>query len=63
MTFKSNDLWEIEKRWKETGRDSVQADTSAYVSDGTSHKWYYSINLYTPDSSEIILSMDHGEHT
>jgi len=52
MTTTSGDIDYIETQWKSEHKDSVKRDTSVEVNNGHSQPWFYSIALYTVDSSK-----------
>jgi hypothetical protein len=50
MTKKANDILELEKNWKKNSYDSIIKDTSVSESQGIKSPWFYSLNLFVPDS-------------
>ncbi|CAN5475535.1 hypothetical protein BH10BAC2_BH10BAC2_22460 [soil metagenome] len=51
MTYTSGDIWKIKNRWAAMSADSIETDTTKYMSEGVSHSWYYSIAVSDTDSA------------
>jgi hypothetical protein len=52
MTTTSGDIDHLEDQWKYNYKDSVKRDTNMIVINGTNLPWFYSLSLYTVDSSK-----------
>ncbi len=52
MTTKSGDIDHLEVQWKANYKDSVKRDTDTVVDNGAKVPWFYSLSLYTVDSSK-----------
>lgn len=53
MTFKSNDIFHIKNIWESAAPDTVELDTTTYVSSEIIKPWFYSINLFRADTSSL----------
>lgn len=56
ITSASGDILKIEKHWRESGKDSIQTDTTEQVTDGKTKPWYYALYLASSDSTEPITA-------
>jgi hypothetical protein len=52
MTTTSGDIDHLEAQWKADYKDSVKRDTNTVVDKGAKVPWFYSLSLYTVDSSK-----------
>lgn len=52
MTTTSGDIDHLEAQWKADYKDSVTRDTDTVVDNGAKLPWFYSLSLYTVDSSK-----------
>jgi Family of unknown function (DUF5829) len=52
MTTTTGDIDYLESKWKADYKDSVKRDTNTFVSNGAKIPWFYSLSLYTVDSSK-----------
>ncbi len=52
MTTTSGDLDQLQAPWKATHKDSVKLDTNVIVNGVVKRPWFYSLSLYTVDSSK-----------
>jgi Family of unknown function (DUF5829) len=52
MTTTSGDIDQLESQWKANYKDSVKRDTNTVVNNGVKLPWFYSLSLYTVDSSK-----------
>src|SRR5450432_3501077 len=52
MTTTSGDIDQLEVQWKAGYRDSVKRDMNTVVNNGVNLPWFYSLSLYTVDSSK-----------
>jgi hypothetical protein len=52
MTTTSGDIDHLEVQWKADYKDSVKRDTNMMIKNGTKLPWFYSLSLYTADSSK-----------
>jgi hypothetical protein len=52
MTTTSGDIDHLEAQWKADYKDSVKRDTNTIVDNGVDLPWFYSLSLYTVDSSK-----------
>ena len=52
MTTTSGDIDHLEAQWKADYKDSVKRDTDTVVNNGVKLPWFYSLSLYTVDSSK-----------
>jgi len=51
MTTTSGDIDHLQAQWKAEYKDSVNLDTNMIVNSGANLPWFYSVSLYTVDSS------------
>jgi hypothetical protein len=56
ITSKSGDIRKIEEHWKQTSKDSLQADTTNTVADGKTQPWYYALYRASADSTELLTA-------
>ncbi len=52
MTTKSGDINYVEAKWKSDYKDSIIRDTDIIVDNGAKMPWFYSLSLFTADSSK-----------
>jgi len=52
MTTTPGDIDQLDANWKADHKDSVKRDTSTAVNNGAKLPWFYSLALYTVDSSK-----------
>jgi hypothetical protein len=52
MTTTSADIDQLEVHWKAAYKDSVKRDTNTVINKGEKLPWFYSLSLYTMDSSK-----------
>ena len=52
MTTTSGDIDQLESQWSTHFKDSVKRDTNRIVNKGANLPWFYSLSLYTVDSSK-----------
>jgi hypothetical protein len=52
MTTTSGNIDHLEAQWKAEYKDSVKRDTNTIVDNGAKLPWFYSLSLYTADSSK-----------
>ena len=52
MTTTSGDIDHLEAQWKADYKDLVKRDTNMLVNNGNKLPWFYSLSLYTVDSSK-----------
>ena len=54
MTTQMNDIWKIEKYWKQNSKDSIERDTTFFLSGNASEPWFYSLSLLNADSVQPL---------
>jgi hypothetical protein len=52
MTTRSGDIDHLEAQWKANYKDSIERDTDTIVNNGVKLPWFYSLSLFTVDSSK-----------